>query len=159
MKPYHPIKNSAVISSPVGNLYLESDGEFLTALEFTNASENFDNADEILRLCQKELSEYFSGTLKNFSVPVKHLGTEFQVTVYAALMEIPYGETTTYKALAEKINRPRACRAVGQANHNNNVSIIVPCHRVVGAGGKLVGYGGGVERKEWLINHERIHSS
>ena len=111
------------------------------------------------KACAKELDGYFAGKLKKFTVPVKLLGTEFRRRVWAALMDIPYGQTISYKTLAENIGQPKAARAVGSANNNNPVSIIVPCHRVVGASGALVGYGGGLGNKEWLLELEGVKGS
>ncbi len=102
-----------------------------------------------------QLEEYFAGTRTDFDVPIDLEGTPFQREVWRALQEIPHGETTSYGELARRIGRPAAVRAVGAANGRNPVSIIVPCHRVIGSDGKLVGYGWGVERKVWLLDHER----
>jgi methylated-DNA-[protein]-cysteine S-methyltransferase len=103
----------------------------------------------------RQLDEYFRGTRTAFDLPVAPQGTEFQRTVWAALRGIPYGETVTYGQLAATIDRPTASRAVGLANGRNPISIVIPCHRVVGSGGALTGYGGGVERKRLLLEHER----
>ena len=108
-------------------------------------------------LAAEQLSEYFDGRRKEFSLPLKMRGTEFQRKVWSALREIPYGETCSYKDLATKIGSPKAVRAVGGANHNNPFIIVVPCHRVIGAGGNLVGYGGGLEMKQLLLELERKH--
>jgi len=102
-----------------------------------------------------EIAEYFDGERKNFDVKIYTPGTDFQNLVWKALRLIPYGETSTYQQQAKKINKPKAVRAVGSANGFNRISIIVPCHRVIGKNGKLTGYGGGIERKRWLIEHER----
>jgi len=107
------------------------------------------------KACIAELKAYFEGTLKEFSVPIKLKGTGFRMRVWEALMTIPYGETISYKELAQRINQPSAIRAVGGANHHNPISIIVPCHRVIGANGTLTGYGGGLGNKEFLLNLER----
>ncbi|MBR0572662.1 MULTISPECIES: bifunctional transcriptional activator/DNA repair enzyme AdaA [Pasteurellaceae] len=104
---------------------------------------------------KKELTEYFEGTRKTFDVKLDTPGTDFQQSVWNALQEIEYGTTTTYQTQAEKINNPKAIRAVAAANGYNRISIIIPCHRVIGKNGKLTGYGGGIERKKWLIEHER----
>jgi len=112
----------------------------------------------VLDACIKELDAYFAGKLKDFSVPIKLNGTNFRMKVWAALMTIPYGKTISYKELAVLIEQPKAIRAVGGANHNNPVSIIVPCHRVIGADGSLTGYGGGIPNKEFLLNLERHNS-
>ncbi|HSA96128.1 MAG TPA: methylated-DNA--[protein]-cysteine S-methyltransferase [Acidobacteriota bacterium] len=102
-----------------------------------------------------QLEEYFLGKRKVFTVELDLRGTEFQKRVWAKLVRVGFGRTTTYKGLAEAIGRPAATRAVGGANHSNPVSIIVPCHRVVGSDGSLTGYGGGLWRKEWLLRHEQ----
>ncbi len=103
----------------------------------------------------KQLLEYFEGTRKVFSLPLETQGTAFQKKVWAALSEIPYGETRSYKDIAERVGSPKGFRAVGGANHNNPISIIIPCHRVVAADGGLGGYGGGLEIKTLLLELER----
>ena len=103
----------------------------------------------------EQLTAYFAGELDTFDLPLAPRGTPFQRTVWAALQEIPYGETTSYGELAEQIGRPNAARAVGLANGKNPIGIIVPCHRVVGSGGDLTGYGGGLARKQYLLDFER----
>jgi methylated-DNA-[protein]-cysteine S-methyltransferase len=107
----------------------------------------------------EQLAAYFSGELTDFELPLHMGGTPFQNIVWAALREIPYGETVTYGELAGVIGKPSASRAVGLANGRNPVSIIVPCHRVVGANGGLTGYGGGLEHKRFLLDHERGHAA
>ncbi|MBN1220458.1 MAG: methylated-DNA--[protein]-cysteine S-methyltransferase [Anaerolineae bacterium] len=106
-----------------------------------------------------QLDEYFRGERKEFSLKLAPEGTDFQQKVWAQLAKIPYGETASYLNVARAIGDPKAIRAVGAANGQNPIAIIIPCHRVVGSDGKLTGYGGGVWRKEWLLNHERRHSS
>jgi len=101
-----------------------------------------------------QLGGYFSGTLTSFTLPLDPDGTEFQHAVWRALLEIPFGETRSYGEIARAIGQPQAARAVGLANNQNPAAIIVPCHRVIGAGGSLVGYGGGMHRKKWLLDHE-----
>jgi methylated-DNA-[protein]-cysteine S-methyltransferase len=103
----------------------------------------------------EQLDEYFKGGRTVFSLKLDLRGTAFQKQIWAKLLQVKFGRTTTYKALAEAVGRPAATRAVGGANHRNPVSIIVPCHRVVGSDGRLTGYGGGLWRKEWLLRHER----
>ena len=107
---------------------------------------------------REQLDEYFSGRRQSFELPLAPLGTAFQREVWDALRAIPSGETTTYAAIARSIGRPRAVRAVGAANGRNPLSIVVPCHRVIGKNGDLVGYGGGVEKKIWLLQHEGAFS-
>ena len=109
----------------------------------------------VLQSVSKELDAYFAGSLREFSVPLKPEGTDFRKKVWTALQTIPYGETISYKTLAQRINNPKAIRAVGGANHHNPISIIIPCHRVIGANGKLVGYGGGMDVKRFLLALER----
>ena len=103
----------------------------------------------------EELDGYYKGTLKTFTVPLVTPGTAFQNQVWEALKEIPYGEIESYQQMAQKIGNPNAVRAVGRANGMNRIGIIIPCHRVIGADGQLTGYGGGLWRKEWLLEHER----
>lgn len=102
----------------------------------------------------KQLSSFFAGELTRFDLPLTYEGTDFQKQVWEALLEIPYGETRSYKQIAERINNPKAVRAVGLANNRNPISFIIPCHRVIGADGSLVGYGGGLELKKWLLAME-----
>jgi len=104
-----------------------------------------------------ELHRYFAGELQHFSIPLDTKGTEFQMQAWDALLKIPYGETRSYLAQAKAINKPKAFRAVASANRNNRISIIIPCHRVIAKDGGLAGYGGGLDRKEFLINLEKKH--
>lgn len=104
-----------------------------------------------------QLLEYFSGKRREFDLPLAPRGTSFREKVWAALCDIPYGETITYGQLAQRIGNPKAVRAVGQANHHNPIPIIIPCHRVVGADGSLTGYGGGLELKKALLELEGLH--
>jgi len=108
----------------------------------------------VIDACSQELDAYFTGKLKSFTVPIRLVGTDFRMKVWNELCNIPYGETISYKELAQRIGNPRAIRAVGGANHHNPVSIIVPCHRVIGAGGGLTGYGGGLDNKSFLLKLE-----
>jgi methylated-DNA-[protein]-cysteine S-methyltransferase len=106
----------------------------------------------------EQLDAYFAGELEAFDLSLAPEGTPFQLRVWEELTRIPYGETISYSQLAERIGDPRAVRAVGLANGRNPISIVVPCHRVIGADGSLVGYGGGLERKRWLLEHEAVAS-
>ena len=110
---------------------------------------------DVLSECYMQLDEYFRGTRKRFVVDYRLSGTTFQKKVWQAMVNIPYGETVSYKDIAKAIGRENAARAVGNACRQNPVAIIVPCHRVIGSGGQLTGYGGGLKRKEWLIAHEK----
>ena len=107
-----------------------------------------------LAQAREQLEAYFAGELRAFTLPLRARGTPFQQQVWQALTRIPYGETTSYGAIAAQIGMPGSARAVGAANGQNPIAIVVPCHRVIGANGSLVGYGGGLERKTWLLSHE-----
>jgi len=108
----------------------------------------------VIKKAAKQLEEYFAGKRKEFDLPLGFCGTDFQKKVWAALLSIPYGETRSYGDIAKQIGNPKACRAVGMANNRNPIAVICPCHRVIGADGSLVGYGGGLERKEYLLKLE-----
>ncbi len=110
---------------------------------------------ELSELAAIKLNEYFDGKRKSFDLPLEPQGTEFQKKVWAALLEIPYGETRSYKDIAERIGNPKACRAVGGANNKNHIVVIIPCHRVIGAYGGLVGYGLGLPMKQQLLDIEK----
>jgi len=118
-------------------------------------AEFIEQNDEILEKTRKQVDEYLNGNRKEFDLPLLMVGTDFQRRVWSALMRVPYGATSTYGQIAEDIGSPRAVRAVGNANRANPVSIIVPCHRVIGSDGELVGYGGGLSLKEWLLRLEQ----
>ena len=147
-----------IIDSPVGKLRLVAEDGFLTELRFGGEpavfmgdEENNDLLDEV----ERQLGEYFIGKRKRFEIPIQMKGTPFQLADWEALREIPYGETVSYGEIARRIGKPKASRAVGMANHNNPVSIIVPCHRVIGKNGKLTGYGGGLDVKRQLLELEQ----
>jgi AraC family transcriptional regulator of adaptative response/methylated-DNA-[protein]-cysteine methyltransferase len=108
---------------------------------------------------KKQLNAYFEGNRKQFDVPLRIFGTEFQKKAWNALLKIPYGKTRSYKMQAEIIGHPKAVRAVGTANGCNRIAIVIPCHRVIGENGKLTGYGGGLWRKQWLLDHEMNNPS
>ena len=110
---------------------------------------------KLLKETDRQLREYFSGQRKEFTLPLLLRGTDFQKKVWQALCEVPFGQTASYQEIAERIESPKACRAVGQANHHNPISIIVPCHRVIGKNGSLTGYGGGMEMKQYLLTLEQ----
>jgi methylated-DNA-[protein]-cysteine S-methyltransferase len=147
------------ISSPVGPLLLVASETSLRYVLWGDEdrllvpdSDLCEN--EVLKLAREELGYYFNGELKRFSVPIAFEGTEFQRQVWNALIRIPYGETWSYSKLAEEIGSPKAVRAVGLANRNNPISIIVPCHRVVGKNGSLTGFAGGLQSKALLLDLE-----
>ncbi len=136
-------------------MQLEWENDAVTALKTVATGIRSDAANELTALVFQQLDEYFKGTRKTFDFPYQLHGTPFQETVWAALREIPYGETRSYKDIAEAIGCPRAFRAVGMANHANPIFIAIPCHRVIGADGSLVGYGGGLGMKKLLLELER----
>jgi methylated-DNA-[protein]-cysteine S-methyltransferase len=150
--------------SPIGRLLLTSDGTALTGLymEPSRKAQRIDGWMEDVTVAPlsatvRQLSEYFEGTRREFDLPLRLQGTTFQTRVWRELTEIPYGQTWSYGQLAKRIDKPSASRAVGLANGRNPISILVPCHRVIGADGSLTGYGGGIERKRWLLAHEGLH--
>ena len=150
--------------SPVGSLEIRFSNKGIRRILLPGREHNEDETlvpdatNKIVIETIKELSEYFSGRRQRFDLPLDLNGTEFQMVVWQSLVAIEYGSTCTYGALAKKIDRPKAARAVGAANADNPIPIIVPCHRVIGADGNLTGYGGGSELlhiKEYLLNLER----
>ncbi|MBD5160757.1 MAG: methylated-DNA--[protein]-cysteine S-methyltransferase [Oscillibacter sp.] len=145
------------ISSPVGPLTLTASEDALTGIAFGGAGDGGDApSSALLTQTARELEEYFAGKRRTFTVPLAPAGTDFQRKVWAALRDIPYGETVSYGDLARRIGKPGAAIAVGQANSRNPIPIIVPCHRVIGADGKLVGYAGGLEIKKTLLRLEKV---
>ena len=145
------------METPVGRILLCADEGGLCALEFHAQGEERGEHPFLLQ-AEQELNEYFAGRRRRFSVPLSIIGTDFQKKVWRALEEIPYGKTASYQEIASAAGNPKACRAVGMANHVNPVPIIVPCHRVVGKSGRLTGYAGGLAIKEFLLNLEREHA-
>ena len=155
-----------VIDSPVGPLTLMGDDAHLTHLLYdhqvaatSNAGDEPARDDTAFGEVVDQLNAYFAGELTDFNVALAPSGTEFQLAVWQALTQIPFGETASYGELASAIGRPSAARAVGAANGQNPISIIVPCHRVIGASGNLTGYGGGLDRKALLLGIERDHTA
>lgn len=149
----------AILDSPLGPLTLVAQDDAVAGIYMTEHRHmppvSGDRDDKALPSLREQLTAYFARELKDFDVRLAVTGTPFQQRVWAALAEIPYGETWSYGQLAEHIGSPRAVRAVGLANGKNPVSIVVPCHRVVGSDGSLTGYGGGLERKQLLLALER----
>lgn len=137
-------------------LTLTCDEEALQSIEFGKIQREGVLWEEVglLEAAKRELLEYLEGRRREFDLPLKPEGTEFQKRVWKALLTIPYGETRSYGQIAAQIGNPKACRAVGMANHKNPLPIVIPCHRVIGSGGSLVGYGGGLDRKVWLLKLE-----
>src|SRR5690349_11271720 len=149
------------LSSPVGKLLLRGDGVALTHLHmhdqkyFPTLPADCERNDAMFRDVREQLTAYFDGKLQRFDVLVAGEGTAFQKAVWKELLTIPFGVTQTYGELAKRLGNANASRAVGLANGRNPIGIIVPCHRVIGANGALTGYAGGLERKQWLLAHER----
>ena len=142
------------IETAIGRLLLRADKAGVVEIRFGAAEPRTDAADVLLR-AECELREYFAGMRRQFSVPLHPSGTDFQLRVWNALKEIPYGETVSYGELAKRIGNPKTARAVGMANHCNPIPVIVPCHRVIGANGRLTGYAGGLDVKQKLLELER----
>ena len=145
----------SIFASPIGNLLLMSDGAALTGVDFDRIPDpSWQRDDGPFRDATTQLRAYFGGELTEFSLDLAPRGTPFQQRVWSALRAIPYGTATSYGRLAARLGNSRATRAVGLANGRNPISIIIPCHRVIGADGSLTGYGGGMERKRWLLAME-----
>jgi len=144
---------ASTIESPIGKITILADDEFVCAITF--AEKNIDHLTEndLTKKVSEQLTAYFNGELKDFDFPIKQKGTEFQQGVWQNLLAIPYGETTSYAKFSA--HHPLAIRAIAAANGKNDIAIVVPCHRVIGSSGKLVGYAGGLWRKKWLLQHER----
>lgn len=155
--PYDLKKEGAsYIDTPLGPLAFYGSREGLTAIEF-NQIPTFINETPLMLWAKEELTAYFQGSLKTFTVPYILTGTPFQQGIYKKLVQVPYGQTINYGQLASAIGNPKASRAVGGANNKNKLPIIIPCHRVVGSKGQLVGYAGGLPIKSWLLEHEHTH--
>ena len=147
--------NTRTIETPIGPLTLQADEAAVTAIRF--GADGAQDASPLLDAAEAQLREYFAGARRTFDLPLAPHGTAFQQRVWAALRAIPYGETRTYGELAAAIGSPNASRAVGMANHRNPISIVIPCHRVIGANGTLTGYAGGLEVKRRLLALEGIN--
>lgn len=145
----------AYYSSPIGVVEISGTEDGVTSIIFAEAEETSDRIPEVLKNAYNQLDEYFTGKRRVFDLKLSLEGTGFQKKVWMELMNIPYGETLTYRDIANKLNNSNAVRAVGNANGKNPISIVVPCHRVIGSNGKLTGYAGGLERKAWLLKHEK----
>lgn len=146
--------------SPIGPLLLTGDKHALTGLHFSTGSKakgaepEWERYDEPFRPAVKQIKEYFAGDRKIFDLELSPHGTDFQLAVLDALLKIPFGETRSYGDIADVIGRPKAVRAVGAANGRNPIALIIPCHRVIGSNGSLTGFGGGLDAKRYLLEHE-----
>ena len=141
------------------SLYLVATETHLINIQFTQPQKALLQTTELLSMTTIQLDEYFHGKRTTFSLPFKLTGTPFQLAVWKELQNIPYGQTTSYKEIAQKINKPKAYRAVGMANNKNPLPIIIPCHRVIGSNGKLIGYAGGLKLKNYLLELEKSHTN
>ncbi|WP_343703937.1 methylated-DNA--[protein]-cysteine S-methyltransferase [Chitinophaga sp.] len=153
--PSTPNEYALSMRSPVGRLLVRGTAEYISAVLFTDDGEESADAPPLLHECIRQLQEYFGKQRRVFELPLQQPGTPFQQTVWHQLTTIPFGETITYLALAKRVGNVKSIRAVGTTNGKNNLAIIVPCHRVIGSGGELTGYAGGLWRKQWLLDHER----
>lgn len=159
----HLLMNSFAVrrvSSPVGDIVVTANDEGVTSLEFdedTNIEPRSGSAKAttIVERAAEQLQQYFAGERRDFDLPLAPKGTDFQRAVWAALSRIPYGTTISYKEQATWVGNPKATRAVGSANGRNPIAIVVPCHRVIGSDGRPTGYASGIDRKLWLLEHER----
>lgn len=151
------------LESPIGNLLLTANGRSLTGLHmqaqkyFPSLNEDWQESEEleVLQQTQAQLAEYFAHQRQQFDLPIESVGTKFQKKVWHLLQEIPFGATISYGTLAKMVGNPNASRAVGAANGRNPLGIVIPCHRVIASNGALTGYAGGVDRKQWLLQHEQ----
>jgi len=150
--------NCKEIDSPLGTLTLIEEDGALTGMHF-GVRDGERKSTALLERAAVQLAEYFAGERETFDLPLKPAGTEFQRAVWSALSSIAFGETVSYAHIAKKIGRPSAVRAVGAANGQNPIALIIPCHRVIGADGSLTGYGGGLSKKRWLLDHENSQRS
>ncbi len=141
-------------ASPIGLIEIGATTDALTALYFVEEPRHVAENTALLERTRRQLSEYFVRTRQHFDLPLRFQGTEFQQRVWRQLLTVPYSKTVSYQTIANALGNPKAVRAVGAANGQNPISIIAPCHRIIGSNGRLIGYGGGLWRKEWLLKHE-----
>ena len=148
--------------SPLATIIVRADEVGVTHVEFlADASLAVEKVrtSPLTQLACQQLNEYFNGTRRQFAVPLSMHGTEFQQSVWQALQKIGYAKTVSYRQIASMVGNTKAVRAVGMANSKNPVAIIVPCHRIIGSNGKLTGYASGLDKKQWLLDHETRHAS
>ncbi len=150
---------SSYYNSPLGYMEIIASDDALVAVKYgyDNSKDN-PITNHIISSCISQFNEYFAGTRQIFDITLNPSGTDFQKLVWHELIKIPYGETISYRELSRRLSNEKAIRAVGAANGKNPISIIIPCHRVIGADGSLTGYGGGLWRKKWLLEHEDKYS-
>lgn len=138
--------------------YRKSIDSIMNRIESLSGDKFRENDHPLFKTLRQQIDEYFTGTRKEFDLPLHLIGTAFQKSVWQGLLQIPYGETRSYKQQSFFLGNEKAIRAVAGANGENGIAIIIPCHRVIGENGSLVGYGGGLQRKKWLLEHEKKHS-
>ena len=148
------VLDTGYVLTAIGVLEVAGDDEAIASVKFTDQVSDVSVTNRVVRTCMRQLQEYFSGKRRRFSVPLAPRGTAFQQAVWKELLRIPYSKTSTYGAVAKAIGRPRAARAVGGATGRNPIAVVIPCHRVLAADGRLTGYAGGLERKSWLLERE-----
>jgi methylated-DNA-[protein]-cysteine S-methyltransferase len=150
------------VSSPLGDIALIADDRHLFAVEFLSADDALLSGspgdNPVLREAERQLAAYFKGGLREFDLPLQPVGTDFQLSVWEAMRQIPFGRVITYGELAGAVGDRKKARAVGQAANRNPLAIVIPCHRVIGSNGRLVGYGGGLDKKELLLRQEGVDS-
>ncbi|MDR2779172.1 MAG: methylated-DNA--[protein]-cysteine S-methyltransferase [Puniceicoccales bacterium] len=152
------MKQSAIFyGMDIGPLTVTAEDDYIIGIDFEAISSVSCINVPVINEAFRQLSEYFAGKRKIFNLPMKLLGTDFQKSIWETLLEIPYGRTATYGDIAKTIGKRKACRAVGMACRRNPISIVIPCHRVIGVSGTLTGYGGGISTKAWLLGLEAKH--
>jgi methylated-DNA-[protein]-cysteine S-methyltransferase len=145
------------VASPIGTVEIGVHSECVAILDFVDhPQQTISHESRVLSQAIEQVEAYFQGQLQVFDLPLDMSGTPFQRSVWQALLTVPFGRTASYQQMADVVGKPKAVRAVGAANGQNPVSIIVPCHRIIGKNGSLTGYGGGIWRKEWLLRHEGV---
>lgn len=145
----------SVVKSPIGDVLVFADQQAVNVITFATKDISGLNPNAVSEKAARQLRSYFEGQLQEFDFPMAQTGTEFQQTVWQALLTINYGDTISYLKFSEQLHNPLAIRAIAATNGKNNIAIVVPCHRVIGSNGKLVGYAGELWRKQWLLEHER----
>ncbi len=139
--------------TPLGLMEITANDQSVLSIYFVDQTKMV-SSNALTDLAKTQMHQYYAGELENFDMPMEAVGTDFQKSVWLALTTVGFGETCSYADIANKINNPKAVRAVGSANGKNPMTIVVPCHRIIGSNGSLTGYASGVERKAWLLNHE-----
>lgn len=147
--------HKSIINTPLGNLQVTAGAGHITSVHFTEEATNNGSLSPLLNECKAQIDAFFAGTLREFDLPLALTGTPFQQDVLREVMNIPFGKTVSYLDIARKLGDDKKVRAVGTANGNNQLLLLIPCHRVIGSNGDPVGYAGGLQRKQWLLQHER----